>query len=236
MKHLLLATTLLGALAAAQPATAQSAATPSSGPAVTASAAAPAAAADAPVGKAAGTLMMRARLIGVIPLNSNSSIDTIGGTISTSNAVAPELDFSYFLTDNIALELIAASTKHTIYANNSALGGKFKVGTTWVLPPTLLLQYHFMPKERFSPYLGVGLNVTWFYATQAANGLTSLAMKPNVGVAVQAGFDYNFSGHWFLNFDVKQIFLNANASVNGVIRAHTALNPLVIGAGIGYRF
>ncbi|MGE0418182.1 MAG: OmpW family protein [Acetobacteraceae bacterium] len=230
MKHLLLATTLMGALAAALPAAAQSTA-----PTMTMSAATQAAA-DAPVGKAANTFMIRGRLIGVIPLNSNSSIDVIGGTVSTSNAVAPELDFSYFITDNIALELIAATTKHSIYANNSALGSKFKVGTTWVLPPTLLLQYHFMPKERFSPYLGVGLNVTWFYATQPANGLTSLAMKPNVGVALQAGFDYNFSGHWFANFDIKQIFLNANASVNGAIQAHTALNPLVIGAGIGYRF
>jgi outer membrane protein len=37
--------------------------------------------------------------------------------------------------------------------------------------------------------------------------------------------------------DVKQIFLNTTASINGgVIKAHTALNPLVVGMGIGYRF
>jgi outer membrane protein len=172
-----------------------------------------------------------------MPLNSSSSISVIGGKVETSNTPAPEVDFSYFVTDNVALELIAATTKHDLYAVNSALGGRTKVGSTWVLPPTLLLQYHFMPKERFSPYVGAGLNLSFFYGTQAATGINQLAMKSNVGAAIQAGFDYNVSGHWFANFDVKQIFVNTTASVNGgAIQAKTALNPLVIGAGIGYRF
>ena len=56
---------------------------------------------------------------------------------------------------------------------------------------------------------------------------------------MQAGIDYNFTGHWFANFDVKQIFLNADAHVDALgttVKARTALDPLVIGAGIGYRF
>jgi outer membrane protein len=192
-----------------------------------------------PVGKEAGTFMIRARAIGVIPQNSSSSISGIGGTVSTSNSAAPELDFSYFLTDNIAFELIAATTKHDLYANGSALTpGSYHVGSTWVLPPTLLVQYHFMPHERFSPYVGAGLNVSFFYSTEAAgNAVQQLAMTNNVGAAIQAGFDYNITGHWFANFDVKQIFVNTQASINGgAIKAKTALNPTVIGAGIGYRF
>jgi hypothetical protein len=55
----------------------------------------------------------------------------------------------------------------------------------------------------------------------------------------QAGFDYNFAGHWFANFDVKEIFLNTSARI-GVgavnIKAKDSLNPLLIGAGVGYRF
>lgn len=181
--------------------------------------------------------MVRGRIIGVLPLDSTSSISVIGGKVETSNAVTPEVDFSYFLTDNIAVELIAATSRHDLYAVDSALGGKTKVGRTWVLPPTLLLQYHFFPKERFSPYAGVGLNLSFFYGTSAANGINQVAMSNSAGVAIQAGFDYNFSGNWFANFDVKQIFVSTKASINGgAIRATTALNPTVIGAGIGYRF
>jgi outer membrane protein len=219
MKKLLLATTLLAAMGMAAPVSAQTAP------------------ADAPVGKAAGSFLIRGRIIGVIPLDSSSSISVIGGKVNTTATAMPEVDFSYFLTDNIALELIAATSKHDLYAVNSALGSKTKVGSTWVLPPTLLLQYHFFPKERFSPYVGVGLNVSFFYGTSAATGINQVAMTNGVGAAIQAGFDYNFSGRWFANFDVKQIFVNTRASINGgTIQAKTALNPTVIGAGIGYRF
>ena len=223
MKNLLLATSLLTGLAFADVATAQAQMSDQS-----------------PVGKGAGAFMVRGRLIGVIPQNSSSSLSgalTTGG-VRTSNFATPEADFSYFLTDNIALELIAATSKHDLYAVNSALGSSYRVGSTWVLPPTLLLQYHFMPHEKFSPYVGAGVNVSFFYATSAANNaVTSLALKSNIGAAIQAGFDYNFSGRWFANFDVKQIFVSTEASINGgAIRAKTALNPTVVGAGIGYRF
>jgi outer membrane protein len=56
---------------------------------------------------------------------------------------------------------------------------------------------------------------------------------------LQAGIDYNFSGHCFANFDVKQIFLNTDAHVDALgttVKARTSLDPLVIGMGIGYRF
>jgi outer membrane protein len=163
----LLATSLLTALAFADVATAQAQMTD-----------------DAPVGKTAGTFMIRARIIGVIPENSSSSISGAinSGSVSTSNAVMPEIDFSYFLTDNIAMELIAATTQHDLYADNSPLGSHYHVGSTWVLPPTLLVQYHFSPHERFSPYVGAGLNVTFFYNTSPANNaVTQLAMKNGVG-------------------------------------------------------
>jgi outer membrane protein len=192
------------------------------------------------VGKQAGTFMIRARAIGVIPENNSSSVSIIGGHVSATNQAAPELDFSYFFTDHIAVELIAASTRHNISVVNSAIPGTVDVGSAWVLPPTLTLQYHFMPQSAFSPYIGAGVTVAFWYATNPANPpVTHFTVGNNVGAAIQAGFDYNFTGHWFANFDIKQIFLNADAHVDALgttLKAHTALDPLVIGAGIGYRF
>ena len=119
---------------------------------------------------------------------------------------------------------------HRISANDTSVGN-VDVGSTWILPPTLTLQYHFMPRERFSPYVGVGLNTSFFYATSPAKPtVTSLSLDNNVGAALQAGFDYNITGHWFANVDVKQIFLNTTAHLR------TALDPLVAGVGVGYRF
>ncbi len=185
--------------------------------------------------KKAGDFLVRGRVITVIPLDSSSS-STIGGNVAVSTAVTPEVDFSYFLTDNIAFELIAATTQNWIKLNGTAIGN-VKVGSTWVLPPTLTAQYHFMPKEKFSPYLGVGLNYTLFYGSNAAAGLNNLVLGNNVGYAVQAGFDYFLSDRMFLNADIKQIFLSTNAKVNGgAVRAKVDLNPLILGFGIGWKF
>jgi len=193
--------------------------------------------ATAPVGKAAGTVMVRVRVIGVIPGNWSSTISAIGGHVTTTNQVAPEIDVSYFFTDNIAAELIAASTRHQIQAVDTALGD-VDVGSTWVLPPTLTLQYHFAPHERFSPYIGAGLNATFFYAENGAKPIVqSLSLSNNIGGAVQVGFDYNFTGHWFLNLDFKQLIVHTTASLNhGAIKAQDWLSPAVLGGGIGYRF
>lgn len=194
---------------------------------------------DGLVGKQAGTFMLRARAIGVLPLDSSSSISAIGGHVSTTDQAAPEVDLSYFLTDNVAFELIAATTRHEVAGQSTALG-KVDVGSVWALPPTLTAQYHFMPHSAFSPYVGVGLNLMFFYDAKPARPVVShVSFEDNAGAALQAGFDYNFSGHWFANVDVKQIFVSTEAHLRtalGPVTAKADLNPMVVGVGIGYRF
>ena len=61
------------------------------------------------------------------------------------------------------------------------------------------------------------------------------------GVALQAGFDYHLSGNWFLNFDFKQLFLATEAHVTTDldhlrVGTNVTLDPILVGAGIGYRF
>jgi len=189
------------------------------------------------VGKQAGSILVRARLIDVIPEDSTSSISAIGGHVNATDSFTPEVDFSYFLTDNIALELIAATTRHSISGGGTALG-PVQVGSTWVLPPALTVQYHFMPKGIFSPYVGAGVNYTIFYDTTAAGGtVNKLSLEDNWGGVLQAGADFELSGRWFANVDVKQIFVDTKAKLNaGAITAKTALNPTVVSLGIGYRF
>lgn len=98
----------------------------------------------APVGKQAGAFMVRIRSIGVIPETSSSSISVIHGGVNVTSTATPELDLSYFFTDHLAAEVIAASTRHDVSGGHTALG-HLDVGSVYVLPPTLTLQYHFMP-------------------------------------------------------------------------------------------
>ncbi|MCB1839495.1 MAG: OmpW family protein [Rhodospirillales bacterium] len=173
---------------------------------------------------------VRVRAIDVIP-DVNSSVN-IGGEVDADYAVVPEVDLSYFFTENIAAELIAATSKHDLNYT-----GDVSLGDAWVLPPTLMLQYHFTPDNQFSPYVGAGLNYSIFYAEDAASGFTDLEVDNGVGYGLQAGADFWVNDHWGVNLDVKKLWLNVDAKLNnGAIRADVDMDPWIVGAGVSYRF
>lgn len=186
--------------------------------------------------KEAGDFMVRLRGIALVP-DASGTTDAIGGSADVGNDYVPELDFSYFFTQNIAAELILATTRNTVKVKNSDIGTA-NLGRVSLLPPTLNLQYHFMPKDRFSPYIGAGINYTFFYNEKNGSSINSINYKNGFGYSLQAGMDYRLKGRWYLNVDVKKIFLETDIEVNGgAINANNVdLDPWIIGIGIGYLF
>ncbi len=178
------------------------------------------------------TWLIRGRVIGMIPDENDGRLGGAPAGLRVDDAVMPELDFSYFFTDNIAVELILAATKHDV-----SLAGTGKITELWVLPPTLTLQYHH-PMGAFKPYFGFGVNCTTILssdATAAIGGVDS--WEDAFGFALQFGADYALDDHWSINVDVKKIWLNLDASVTaGGVSASVDLDPWVVGAGVGYRF
>lgn len=178
---------------------------------------------------------IRLRGIGVLPDSGGNT--TINGTPDADNAFVPELDFTYFITENVAAELILATSPHDLNLDNSALGD-VDLGDTWILPPTLTLQYHFSPDNTFSPYVGAGVNYTLPYSEDAAGGIvTDLEADGSFGLALQAGADYWLNENWGLNVDVKKVWVDVDASVNnGAVTGEVELDPWIVGTGISYRF
>ncbi|MBB3313948.1 outer membrane protein [Rhizobium sp. BK196] len=180
---------------------------------------------------------VRLRALGVIT-RDNGSVDGISESgLSYSDTVIPEADISYFFTDNISAELILGTTYANVRGEGS-IAGLGEIGKTWLLPPTLTLQYHFTDFGAFQPYLGAGVNYTVFY-NQSGKSADSLDVKNTFGVALQAGFDYMFDEHWGANMDVKKIFLRPDfdATVGGAdVSGKAKLDPWLIGAGVTYRF
>jgi outer membrane protein len=180
---------------------------------------------------------IRLRALGVITHDSGR-VDGIGGSdLSYSNTVIPEFDISYFFNDNIAAELVLGTTYANVHGEGS-IAGLGEIGKTWLLPPTLTLQYHFTNFGAFKPYLGAGVNYTMFY-NQSGKSAESLDVKNAFGVALQAGFDYMLDDHWGLNVDAKKIFLRPDfdANVGGTgVSGKAKLDPWLVGAGVTYRF
>lgn len=177
----------------------------------------------------AGDFMLRARVLGVMP--SESSDMNIAAKVKVDNSVVPELDATYFFTPNIAAELIAAVTPHDVKTTTGV-----DAGSSWLLPPTLTLQYHMNQFEGFKPYVGAGVNYTHFF-NEDAGALNAVKYKDSFGAALQAGVDVPIQDNWYFNADVKKVFIDTTAkfSPSGV-RADVNINPWLVGVGIGYRF
>jgi outer membrane protein len=196
----------------------------------------------------AGNVLLRARAILVAPQEESSGVTPAfpAEEVKVSNYWAPEVDVTYFVTNNIGLELIAATTKHKVSGRTGTTGSIGRLASSWVLPPTLTAQYHFAPSAKVRPYVGVGVNYTIFYNEEASKGLeavvgkTNVRLKNSVGAAIQAGADFDLGRNLFLNVDAKWIDMDTTARLSttaaGVQRVRVHLDPLVLGVGIGTRF
>lgn len=184
-----------------------------------------------------GDFLVRIRGIAVLPNDSSGSLSTVKNSgVRVGDSGTGELDFTYMWTENIGTELILATTKHSL-KGKKALSG-VRIGSTWVLPPTLTLQYHFFSCSCFQPYVGVGVNYTVFYHEHCSLPTTHLKLRNSWGVAAQVGFDYLLTDCWFLNFDLKYITMDTKAHLKGTTAGtvDVTIDPFVVGAGIGYRF
>ena len=160
-----------------------------------------------------GDILVRLRGIVVAPNEKSGSVLPAfpGEKVSIDNAVAPEIDVTWMASDHIGFELIAATTKHSASGRKGTTGSIGKLASTWVLPPTLTAQYHFLPDAPVRPYVGAGVNYTLFYsedasgALESAVGQTKVHMSDSFGWAAQAGVDIDLNDRLFLNIDVKYI-------------------------------
>lgn len=207
----------------------------------------------------AGDIVVRLRATYINPdEHSNLGKDTAkslgagvvapGAELAVDSNTIPEIDFSYYITKNIAAELILATgTRHDVSITKSAgVGiGNQNLGSVNLLPPTLTVQWHFMPDQTFDPYVGAGINVTKFMDNSLATtkGLPGLPIRIDhwsVGPAIQAGFDVNLKDGWLVNADVKKVWIDTDVEINagtGYKKIDSLdINPWVFSLGIGKKF
>jgi outer membrane protein len=182
-------------------------------------------------GSDTGSWLVRGRVLHLTSANG----DTTGLGLSINDKTFPELDISYFLTPNVATELILTyPQKHTLYSKGT------EIGSLKHLPPTLLLQYHVTGLGGFRPYAGLGLNFTNFSDVQFAPAVVT-ALKPNIkrtsyGLAVQLGADVPLGGGWLLNVDVKKAKLATDVYSGSATAGKFTVDPVLFSVGAGLRF
>lgn len=203
-------------------------------------------AAPAEAGDVNGNFMVRVLGTVVDPASDVKSVVTpagpiVGADADVSTQVIPALTLSYFFTNNWAVELFCCFSKHSI-DGKGAIAGAGEIADTWIFPPVVTLQYHFDHLGAFKPYVGAGVQyIAFFDESTAANGLgaDSVAIDNAWGFALQAGADISLGDGWYLNADVKKVFMDTDVTwqtAGGPVRASVDLDPWIFSAGVGYRF
>ena len=158
--------------------------------------------------------------------------------VSVNDKFIPDVDVSYFFTPNIAAELVLTyPQEQDVEITDGPL--KEGVGTFKHLPPTLTLQYHFLPEGKIQPYIGAGVNFTLISNVDLRSNVASadLGLSDNsIGAAAQIGADFPIQKNWYANVDVKKVFIHSDVKVGDDVVSKVNLDPFLIGVGVGIRF
>ncbi|HCM1037122.1 TPA: outer membrane protein OmpW [Vibrio parahaemolyticus] len=190
-----------------------------------------------------GDFVLRVGAASVVPNDSSDKILGSQEELKVDSNTQLGLTFGYMFTDNISLELLAATPfSHDISTDLLGLGD---IADTKHLPPTLMVQYYFgEPQSKFRPYVGAGLNYTIFFDegfnNKAKNvGLTDLKLDDSFGLAANVGVDYMLNDQWFLNASAWYANIETEATYKfGGAKQKTdvKINPWVFMISGGYKF
>lgn len=188
----------------------------------------------------AGDFFMRAGSATVRP--TEGSDDVLGmGSFDVDNNTQLGLTFTWMATDNIGVELLAA----TPFRHKVGLAATGTLATVRQLPPTLMAQYYFFDSNsKLRPYIGAGINYTTFYdadfnQTGRDAGLSDLSVKDSWGMAGQVGLDYEIDQDWMLNMSVWYMDIDTEVKFKAGGQQQnidTRIDPWVFFFGVGYRF
>lgn len=204
----------------------------------------------------AGDVILRAGAITVDPRENSDDIYvgalgvSVPGTKATLNSDTQlGLNFAYMVSDKVGIELLAASP----FTHDVGVGGmpgpfaglNGQLGELKHLPPTLsVLYYPMAAKSAFQPYLGLGVNYTWFFDTELTSeaegkGFSGLDIKDSWGLSAQVGMDYMLTDNIMVNAQVRYIDIDTTGTTSyggAKVKVDLDVDPMVYMVGLGYKF
>ncbi|ATF90424.1 OmpW family protein [Burkholderia gladioli] len=168
------------------------------------------------------------------------SFTSSGSTAEVHNAFTAQFLLSYFVTDNIAVEgTLGIPPELSVFAQGNAaplgsggpslpLGNLHPLATTRAWAPILLAKYYFgSPQNKLRPYVGAGMNYTWYSSTHlnpvfsgalaqfgAPGGSVQTSLSASWNPVFTVGASYQFSERWYLTTSVTYLPLKTTANIN----------------------
>ncbi|MFG6159913.1 OmpW family protein [Halomonas sp. 1390] len=181
----------------------------------------------------AGDFFTRVGVAKVEPKSDNGELTDADLKIDVEDDSAFAFTLGYRFTDKLGVELLAAEPfDHDFSIADGAL-----TGSTDHLPPTLTVQYYPLggTDARVQPYAGIGINYTMF-SDEEIDGGADLELDDSWGAAGQVGVDLLIDDNWALNAAAWYLDIDTDASLDGNDIGEVEIDPVVVMAGVSYRF
>ena len=204
----------------------------------------------------AGDIIVRAGAITVDPHESSSDIwvgalntDVPGTKATLDSNTQLGLTGTYMITDKVGIELLAATPfSHSVGVKGmpglfAGLNGK--LADIKHLPPTLSAVYYPLDSSSaFQPYVGLGLNYTWFFDTELTSaaegkGFSGFDLDDSWGLAGQVGMDYMLTDNLLFNAHVRYIDIETTGTTSfggREVKVDVDVDPWVYMVALGYKF
>jgi len=204
-----------------------------------------------------GDMLVRFGAVHVAP---NESSDTL--LIDGSSSVFPKseatvgddtqfgISFTYLINQHVGVEILGATPfKHEVKVKGLGGGLDGKLADVKHLPPTVSLQYYPMgANSRWQPYVGLGLNHTFFFdekltSERKTQGFDNLKLKSSTGLTGQVGIDVALTERLFVNAAAWYMGIDTTATVDGPsalsvkqTKVKVQIDPMVYMLGLGVKF
>jgi outer membrane protein len=178
---------------------------------------------------------------------------TPGTTATIQNATTFIASYFHMFTDNIGAELTIGSpvSMKVDMTIPNASKSVTSAATTDASFPSIVVKYLFnAPADAFRPFLGLGVNYTYFNNTSANSDAlvqelagSSQNLSSSWNPVFNAGAIYSLNENWSLNFGVSYVPMSSNVTFSGAglgtgttTTGKLTINPTDVTVKVGYKF
>lgn len=179
-------------------------------------------------------------------VNAGATSEEFGSTgisLDLRSGPGAEIGATLMFSDRIGAEFSVAGSAHRLELAEGD-GDCIDCGLVWLVPLTVIGQYHHPVYGPWDPYIGLG--ATWVAPFTSGScdleevGFDSLDFEGGAGFEVQLGVNYQMDARWYANLDLRYSGVSIDARVTtedgDLPPVALDINPFVIGIGFGCKF
>lgn len=190
--------------------------------------------------------------VGGVPVNQQM----VGSGAHATSTDTMGITTEHYFTDNIGVALLAGLPLKVNLVGDGTLKKYGNLGSTRPMPPAIELRYHlFSADSKFRPFVGLGVNYTWFNQVRATNsqfitdsfgpgGSAHATLSSSWNPVFEIGTNYAISRRWSVGASLNYIPVHTNLTLYGqtatgtqiVSKSTLRLDPLSVFLNVAYTF